>query len=212
MNNLELLNPFIDAYKQINKVRLPDPSPSVIASWQRGNIRVSPKVLFLDIDETMIHCIDDRDPPNMKGEIRLKISLSSPNQNKSLISKMEHIDIDINVRPGLMNCLNNLKDSYQLVSFTASDQLYADAILDYLDPKNEIFSYRLYRQHCVETEYGLIKDLRIIENKSLKDMVIIDNSALSFALNVNNGIPILPFYDNKADEELRHLGFYLNCL
>ena len=43
-------------------------------------------------------------------------------------------------------------------------------------------------------------------------MVIIDNSALSFALNVNNGIPILPFYDNKADEELKHLGFYLNCL
>ena len=43
-------------------------------------------------------------------------------------------------------------------------------------------------------------------------MVIIDNSALSFALNVNNGIPILPFYDNKSDEELKHLGFYLNCL
>ena len=43
-------------------------------------------------------------------------------------------------------------------------------------------------------------------------MVIIDNSALSFGMNVNNGIPILPFYDNKEDEELRHLTFYLNCL
>lgn len=90
-----------------------------------------------------------------------------------------------------------MKESYQIVSFTASDQLYADAILDYLDPNGDIFSYRLYRQHCVETEYGLIKDLRIIANRNLKDMVIIDNSALSFSLNVNNGIPILPFYDNK---------------
>ena len=43
-------------------------------------------------------------------------------------------------------------------------------------------------------------------------MIIIDNSALSFAFNVNNGIPILPFYDNVGDEELRHLTFYLKCL
>jgi CTD small phosphatase-like protein 2 len=64
----------------------------------------------------------------------------------------------------------------------------------------------------VETEFGLIKDLRIIANRNLKDMVIIDNSALSFGMNVNNGIPILPFYDNVDDEELRHLTFYLNCL
>ena len=43
-------------------------------------------------------------------------------------------------------------------------------------------------------------------------MVIVDNSALSFAYNVSNGIPILPFYDNRQDEELKHLRYYLNCL
>ena len=43
-------------------------------------------------------------------------------------------------------------------------------------------------------------------------MVIVDNSALSFAFNVNNGIPILPYYDNTNDEELKHLRYYLNCL
>ena len=43
-------------------------------------------------------------------------------------------------------------------------------------------------------------------------MLIVDNNALSFAFNVSNGIPILPFYDNKADEELKHLTYYLNCL
>ena len=46
----------------------------------------------------------------------------------------------------------------------------------------------------------------------MKDMAIIDNSALSFAFNVNNGIPILPFYDNIHDEEITHLSFYLTCL
>ena len=43
--------------------------------------------------------------------------------------------------------------------------MYADAILDHIDPENNIFAARLYRQHCVETEYGLIKDLRIIKNR-----------------------------------------------
>jgi CTD small phosphatase-like protein 2 len=121
----------------------------------------------------------------------------------------ELLEIDVNIRPGLKECLKLLKQSYQLISFTASDQLYADTILNYIDPNREIFSMRLYRQHCVETEYGLIKDLRIIKNRSLSDMIIVDNSALSFALNVLNGVPILPYFDNSQDEELRHLTYYL---
>ena len=43
-------------------------------------------------------------------------------------------------------------------------------------------------------------------------MLIIDNSCLSFAFNINNGVPILPFYDNDQDEELKHLTYYLNRL
>ena len=54
--------------------------------------------------------------------------------------------------------------------------------------------------------------MRIIRNRQLNDLILIDNSALSFALNVNNGIPILPFYCDTMDEELRHLNYYLNCL
>ena len=43
-------------------------------------------------------------------------------------------------------------------------------------------------------------------------MLIIDNSCLSFAFNIGNGVPILPFYDSKTDEEMKHLTYYLNCL
>jgi len=71
---------------------------------------------------------------------------------------------------------------------------------------------RLYRQHCIPTPFGHIKDLRILKNRDLKDILIIDNSCLSFAFNINNGIPILPFYDNDKDEELKHLTYYLSCL
>ena len=46
----------------------------------------------------------------------------------------------------------------------------------------------------------------------LTKIVIIDNSCLSYALNIDNGVPILPYYDNDRDEELKHLTYYLNCL
>ena len=64
----------------------------------------------------------------------------------------------------------------------------------------------------MNTEYGHIKDLRVIKNRMLKDMLVLDNNCLSFAFNINNGVPILPFYDNNQDEELKHLTFYLSCL
>jgi CTD small phosphatase-like protein 2 len=43
----------------------------------------------------------------------------------------------------------------------------------------------------------------------MEDMIIIDNSVLSFAYQLENGIPILPFYDNFEDNELLFLMNYL---
>lgn len=39
-----------------------------------------------------------------------------------------------------------------------------------------------------------------------------DNSVYSFAFQIDNGIPIIPFYNDKQDEEMLHLVYYLNCL
>jgi len=43
-------------------------------------------------------------------------------------------------------------------------------------------------------------------------MIIIDNSILSFAFHLDNGIPILPYYNNKNDRELLYLVHYLGTL
>ena len=42
--------------------------------------------------------------------------------------------------------------------------------------------------------------------------MIVDNSVYSFAFHIDNGIPIVPFYRDKSDEEMLHLVYYLNCL
>lgn len=47
-----------------------------------------------------------------------------------------------------------------------------------------------------------IKDLRIIKNRALLDIVIVDNLVHSFGLQIDNGIPILDFTNNKEDREL----------
>lgn len=39
--------------------------------------------------------------------------------------------------------------------------------------------------------------------------MLIDNSVYSFAYQIENGVPIIPFYHDKNDEELFHLITYM---
>lgn len=51
-----------------------------------------------------------------------------------------------------------------------------------------------------------VKDLRIFEHcRRMEDIVIVDNAVYSFGFQLENGIPIIPFYEDKEDEELLHL-------
>jgi CTD small phosphatase-like protein 2 len=80
-------------------------------------------------------------------------------------------------------------------------------VLDLLDPNREIFEKRLYRDSCIRSKDGVyVKDLRIFEqNRNLEDLLIVDNAVYSFGYQLENGIPIIPFYEDKEDEELLHL-------
>lgn len=109
-----------------------------------------------------------------------------------------------------MECLEEANKYFQVGVFTASHQSYADAILDFIDPEHVLFSFRLYRDSCLKTSDGYyVKDLRIFEGLSLSDVVLIDNSVYSFAHQIENGVPIIPFYTDRNDEELLHLIKYM---
>lgn len=43
----------------------------------------------------------------------------------------------------------------------------------------------------------------------MKDVIIIDNFTVSFALQVDNGFPMLPYYDRKDDKEMIYLYYFL---
>ena len=72
---------------------------------------------------------------------------------------------------------------YEVAVFTASTSVYADTVLNYLDPDKTLIQHRFYRQSCVRAPDGeYIKDLRIFKNVSLKNMLLVDNAVWSFGL------------------------------
>lgn len=103
-----------------------------------------------------------------------------------------------------------LSKYFELIVFTASHSCYANAVVNYLDPENLFIQHTLSREDCICTNEGIfIKDLRIFGNRNLNNVLIVDNAAYSFGFQLENGIPILPFYNDKNDEELKSLSNYL---
>jgi CTD small phosphatase-like protein 2 len=85
-------------------------------------------------------------------------------------------------------------------------------VINYLDPRREYVSHRLYRRNCQCIEEGYyIKDLRVL-GRDLSRVVLVDNAAYSYCFQVANGIPILPYYEGSNDFELGALKEYLLSL
>ena len=159
------------------------------------------KIALFDLDETLVHCVKDK-----KGLNGDSVNIKLPT-NKV-------VNVGLNIRPHWKEALDLIKKHYHIVIYTASHQSYADAVLDYMDKENKYFQYRLYRNHCVQCDVNgikfYVKDLDTLNEKyNLKDVVLIDNSVLSFAYHLNNGIPIVPYIDQKEDSQLLMLAYYL---
>ncbi|CAK81409.1 unnamed protein product (macronuclear) [Paramecium tetraurelia] len=153
--------------------------------------------LIFDLDETLVHCNESL---LQKSDIVLNIQVS-PN---------EIVKAGVNIRPGAIELLESLVDDFEIIVFTASHSCYAQQVLDYLDPEKKLISHRLFRDNCIMTTGGMYtKDLRIFD-RQLSQIVLIDNAAYSYAWQLDNGIPIVPFYDNKDDRELWGLQTYLS--
>ena len=167
------------------------------------------KIALFDLDETIVHCIGEINMNNVENftrqcDAKLKVQLPGGKE----------VTIGINIRPNWEQALDIIKDKYHIIAYTASHESYADSVLNFLDPQQKYFEYRLYRNHCVlcfvdEMKF-YVKDLGIFDEFcDLKDVVLIDNSVLSFAYHLDNGIPISPFYDSKDDCELLDISNFL---
>lgn len=97
---------------------LPDVFPPYLPPVTKDT---KPYCLVLDLDETLIHFVDEREE---KGD--------------------EEGDVYYMVRPGMNKFLSTLAQYWELVVYTAAMQDYADWILNEIDTEKHI-SHRLYR-------------------------------------------------------------------
>ena len=165
---------------------------------------IKKRIALFDLDETLVHCTGDINLNNEPYQHCIEVILPGNKETK----------VGINIRPFWKKTLNLIKRHYHIVVFTASHQAYADAVLNFMDPTNKYFKYRLYRNNCslvdIDGNKFYVKDLDIFnEFYDLKDIIIIDNSVLSFIYHLENGIPIVPYYNEDKDGSLYVVGLYL---
>ena len=123
------------------------------------------------------------------------------------------INAGIKVRPGARDFIRRMHGHFEVGVFTASQKEYAQQVIRVLDPLGELFDFQFYRDNCLCTEKGVfVKDLRIFKDRAMSDLIMVDNSSYVFGLNVDNGVPVLPFYDAPSDRQLDLLLPYLLSL
>ena len=159
---------------------------------QKTDDKIDKKTLVLDLDETLIH--SQHFPfSSSKSDIVLKLNLENN----------EPHDFHVLIRPGAKEFIRKMNKLYELVIFTASVSKYAIPLINLIDEKG-LCIHRLCREHCSFVNTFFTKDLSKL-GRDLKDIIIVDNSPLAFSLNKENGIPIVSFFEDKADRELYNL-------
>jgi len=155
----------------------------------------APKItLVLDLDETLVHCSMEE----------LKVyDHKFPVQWNNQIYK-----IWARKRPGMEAFLEKVHKHFEIVVFTASQKVYADKVLDWIDPTHKWIKHRLFREHCRNQDGNYVKDLRIL-GRNMEHTIIVDNMPQAFAYQLDNGVPIEGWYDDNSDAHLASVAKFL---
>ncbi|KAF3793074.1 CTD small phosphatase-like protein 2 [Nymphaea thermarum] len=157
----------------------------------------NPNTLVLDLDETLIHSSREHCPD---ADFSFLVC----------VNMKEHI-VYVRQRPHLHTFLERVAEMFEIIIFTASQSIYADQLLNILDPDKKIISQRVYREACVFSGGHYVKDLTVLE-RDLAKVVIIDNTPQVFQMQVNNGIPIQSWFDDPTDSALLCILPFLEIL
>jgi len=167
------------------------------ATLPAKDIDAKPISLVLDLDETLVHCT---------VEACDNADLTFPVEFHGM-----SYQVYVRLRPHLTEFLEKVSKNFEVIVFTASQQVYADALLNLIDPDHKYIRHRMFRDSCLSVEGNFLKDLNVL-GRDLKKSVLVDNSPHAFGYQVDNGIPIESWFDDPKDTELLKLERFLDTL
>lgn len=88
---------------------------------------------------------------------------------------MKEHKVYVKQRPYLRMFLERVAGMFEIVVFTASQSIYAEQLLDILDPDGKLIARRAYRESCIFSDGSYTKDLTVL-GVDLAKVAIIDNS------------------------------------
>ena len=153
--------------------------------------------LVLDLDETLVHCSVD---PIDDADVTFPVAFNGCNYQ-----------VYVRKRPHLDKFFASIAGKFEVTIFTASQQVYAERLLNILDPEGIYIQNRLYRDSCLNVDGNYLKDLNVL-GRDLSKTVLVDNSPHAFGYQLDNGIPIESWFDDKADTELLKLSAFVHQL
>ncbi|CAN6452900.1 unnamed protein product [Victoria cruziana] len=181
-----------------NFLDLPEVFPSYFpVSFLTQTEKRKPNTLVLDLDETLIHSSLEHCP--------------DADFSFSVCVNMKEYIVYVRQRPHLHRFMERVAEMFEIVIFTASQSIYANQLLNILDPDNRLISQRVYRDACIVSGGRYVKDLTVL-GRDLAKVVIVDNTPQVFQLQVNNGIPIQSWFDDPTDCALLRILPFLEIL
>ncbi|XP_026660732.2 uncharacterized protein LOC103707863 isoform X3 [Phoenix dactylifera] len=187
-----------------------------------GNLSSEVSAIYLAMQNSKLECIEEQNHNSMSAEGCVELdeetlvhSSLEPCEDADFtfpvnFNLKEHT-IYVRCRPYLKDFLERVASLFETIIFTASQSIYAEQLLNVLDPKRKLFRHRVYRESCVFVEGNYLKDLSVL-GRDLAHVLIIDNSPQAFGFQIDNGIPIESWFDDCNDRELLSLLPFLESL